>query len=157
MLRVSLVLAAGLLSSAAFAATGDVSVENGLRISIIGGCHDCHTVGYGEAEGKVEPAMSLKGSPVGFGGPWGVTYPANLRLKAADKTEDEWVKYLQTFKAAPPMPWYNVHAFTEAEDRSLYQYIKSLGEPGQPAPKNAKPGERPPSPYAVLVPPVMPQ
>jgi hypothetical protein len=156
MLRVSLAIAASMLAGSSFAAD-TVSVKNGLRISIIGGCHDCHTVGYGESNGKVDPTTSLKGNPVGFSGPWGVTYPANLRLAAADKTEAQWVKYLKTFKAAPPMPWYNVHAFTEAEDRSLYRYIKSLGDPGQPAPKNAKPGETPPSPYAVLAPPVTPK
>ena len=33
------------------------------------------------------------------------------------------------------MPWYNVHALTDVESRSLYQYIKSLpGGLGDPAP-----------------------
>ncbi len=74
------------------------------------------------------------GNPVGYGGPWGVNYAQNLRLLASNMTEDDWVKFLKTFTAGPPMPLYNVHAMTEAEMRSLYQYIKSLGDVGGPAP-----------------------
>jgi len=139
------------------ASTDDVSVANGLRISIVGGCHDCHTVGYGESGGKIDPATALKGNPVGYGGPWGVNYAKNLRIDASKMTEDDWVNFLKTFTVGPPMPWYNVHAFTEAEMRSLYQYIKSLGEPGDPVPADVPPGGKVTTPYVDLGTPIMPK
>lgn len=156
MLRIVLVAAVGLLATAASAEDGTASVKAGERLAIIGGCHDCHTVGYGESDGKVDPAAALKGNPVGYQGPWGTTYPANLRIIAGKQSEDEWVKYLKTFKARPPMPWFNVHQFTEAEMRSFYQYIKSLGAPGDPAPEYVPPGGKVTTPFAVLAPPTMP-
>lgn len=158
MLRASLLTTACLLSAVTLAPVQaqEVSVSAGERISIIGGCHDCHSPGYAESNGKIDPATALTGNPVGYSGPWGTTYAMNLRLVAADQTEDEWVKYLSSFEARPPMPWFNVHAFTEAEMRSLYQYIKSLGDPGQPTPEALPPGETPKTPYVVMAPPSMP-
>ena len=55
------------------------------------------------------------------------------------------------------MPWYNVHAMTENETRSLYQYIVSLGEPGDPAPEFVPPGQEPTTPYEMMAPPMMPK
>jgi hypothetical protein len=37
-----------------------ISVERGEYISIIGGCHDCHTEGYSEARGKIDPSKAMK-------------------------------------------------------------------------------------------------
>jgi mono/diheme cytochrome c family protein len=132
--------AAGLLLSVAGAAAQEASVELGEHIAIIGGCHDCHTVGYNESAGQVDPEAALKGNPVGFEGPWGTTFAKNLRLALKDMSEDEWLQFSDTFKTAPPMPWYNVHALTDVEARSLYQYIKSLpGDLGEPAPEALPP------------------
>ncbi|HEY4200105.1 MAG TPA: hypothetical protein VGM83_06055 [Devosiaceae bacterium] len=156
MLKLTVMMTMGLLSTAALAQDAGVSVSVGQRISIIGGCHDCHTVGYSESNGKIDPAAALKGNPVGFAGPWGVNYAANLRLVAAKMSEDQWVKHLQTFEVGPPMPWFNVRALTENEMRSLYQYVVSLGAPGDPAPADLKPGEKPKTPYMVFAPPTMP-
>lgn len=155
MLKIAFVISAAMATCPALAAD-DVSVDVGKRISIVGGCHDCHTVSYNESNGQIDPATALKGSTLGYQGPWGTTFPANLRVIAAGKTEDEWVEYLSTFEAKPPMPWYNVHAFTEAEARSLYQYIKSLGDPGDAAPEALPPGEAPKTPFVVMAPPNMP-
>jgi len=157
MLKTALIVMSAALSTGAFAQDQQASVELGERISVIGGCHDCHSVNYSETGGKIDPATALKGNPVGYNGPWGTNYAANLRLVASGKSEDDWVSYLKTFEAGPPMPWFNVHAFTEAESRSLYQYIKSLGEPGDPAPANLPPGETPKTPYLVFAPPIMPK
>ena len=55
------------------------------------------------------------------------------------------------------MPFYNVHAMDESDLRSLYQYIKSLGEPGDPMPDAVPPGGTPKTPYVVIVPPTMPK
>jgi cytochrome c553 len=149
-------LAAVAFPLAAQAAEGDVSVDWGRHISIVGGCHDCHTAGYNESGGKIDPDAALKGVAVGWQGPWGTTYPKNLRLTAQRYSEDEWVQFAKTFKTLPPMPYYNVHEMTETDLRSLYQYIKSLGPAGDPAPAAQPPGEKPTHPYTVSAPPTMP-
>lgn len=140
------------------AAAGEVSVKRGEQVSITSGCHDCHTAGYNETGGKIDPAAALKGTPLGWQGPWGTTYAANLRLIAKDKgSEDGFVQYLKTFQARPPMPSFNVHAMDESDMRSLYQYIVSLGEPGEAMPDFVPPGQEPKTPYIVIAPPIMPK
>jgi mono/diheme cytochrome c family protein len=139
------------------AAAADISVERGKQISIIGGCNDCHTAGYNESGGVIDPAKALMGTSVGWMGPWGTTYPKNLRITVSDKTEDEFVKFAKTFQTRPPMPWYNVHAIDESDIRSLYQYIKSLGAAGAQVPAALDPGEMPKTPYTVAAPPTMPK
>lgn len=154
------IIAAAFLLAApatAFAAGGEVSVARGLQVSIIGGCHDCHTAGYNESSGKIDPAAALKGTVVGWLGPWGTTYPLNLRITASNKTEDQFVEFAKTFKARPPMPYYNVHAMDESDIRSLYQYIKSLGDPGVQVPQATGPGVPSAGPYYQIAPPLMPK
>ncbi|MES0069417.1 hypothetical protein NKJ73_26980 [Mesorhizobium sp. M0074] len=46
-------LLAGLTMPIAAFAQGEVSVERGLQVSIIGGCHDCHTEGYREQKARL--------------------------------------------------------------------------------------------------------
>lgn len=157
MLRIIMLAAAGMLAGAGLAHAADASVEYGKTVSIIGGCHDCHTADYGLKGGVINPETALKGNPVGFQGPWGTTYAPNLRLLAKSMSEDDWVKYLKTFTARPPMPFYNVHALDETQMRSLHMYIASLGAPGDPAPAYVPPGQEPKFPYNVFAPPIMPK
>ena len=149
-------LAVAGLPAAAMAA-GEVSVDRGRQVSIVGGCHDCHTAGYNESGGQIDPAKALRGVVLGWNGPWGTTYAMNLRLTAKDKSEDQFVQYAKTFKTRPPMPFYNVHAMDESDLRSLYQYIKSLGDPGAQVPDALPPGETPKTPYVVAAPPMIPK
>ena len=146
-----------MLPLAASAAPGDITIERGRQVSIIGGCNDCHTSGYNESQGQIDPAKALKGTAIGWQGPWGTTYPANIRLKLKDMSEDEFVHYAQTFTAKPPMPYYNVHAMDESDLRSFYLYVKSLGEPGEAMPEALPPGQEPKTPYYVAAPPTMPK
>jgi len=136
------------------AAEGEVSIKRGLQVSITHGCHDCHTPGYVQSEGKIDPSVALKGSPMGFRGPWGTTYALNLRLTVAEKakTEDEFVNFAKTLRTRPPMPWFNMPAMEESDLRSLFRYIKSLGEPGGQAPEAVGPGEEPKTPYLLFEP-----
>ena len=152
-------LALGAMIAASTAAgAAEVSVARGAQVAITAGCHDCHTMGYLESGGKVDPAASLKGTPLGWQGPWGTTYAANIRLVAKDKgSEDGFVQYAKTFQARPPMPFFNVHAMDESDIRSLYQYIVSLGEPGEKVPEYVPPGQEPKTPYIVIAPPIMPK
>ena len=138
-------------------AADEVSVERGLYVSIIGGCHFCHTEGYREAEGKIDPAQALKGSSIGWRGPWGTTYAANLREIPLGYSEDAWVERMKTKVNLPPMPWYQLQAMNESDMRSLYLYIKSLGAAGESAPFYREPGKEPRTPYVTLVPPQTPK
>ena len=136
---------------------GEVSVERGLKVSIVGACHDCHTEGYRESQGKIDPERALKGSKVGWRGPWGTTYAANLRRIAERLSEDGFLLLLSNFQADPPMPWYNVRAMEETDMRSLYRYIRSLGDPGESVPGRVGPDAEPRTPYVLLAPPVQPK
>lgn len=154
----TIAIAAGILTVPP-ALAGEISVKRGEQVSITGGCHDCHTAGYNESGGKIDPATALKGTAMGWQGPWGTTYPSNLRLLVASKisSEDEFVAFSRSFQARPPMPFYNMHAMDESDVRSLYQYIKSLGEPGEDVPAYVPPGADPVTPYIVIAPPNMPK
>jgi hypothetical protein len=135
---------------------GKVSVARGAQVAITGGCHDCHTAGYNESGGKIDPNNALKGIAYGFVGPWGTSYAKNLRLTVQPLTEDQFVTYAKAFTALPPMPYYNMHAMDETDVRSLYLYIKSLGAPGPAVPDPLPPGVTPKTPYNVYAPPVLP-
>lgn len=153
-----LIALAMIAAAASQANAAEVSVKRGEQVSITGGCHDCHTAGYLESGGKLDPGASLRGTQLGWQGPWGTTYAANLRMTAKDKgSEDAFVEYLKTFEARPPMPYFNVHAMDESDMRALYQYIVSLGEPGGMPPSYVPPGQEPKTPYIVIAPPIMPK
>lgn len=156
MVRPGIAIALLALTSTAVLAADEVSVEAGARMALIGGCHDCHTSGYAQSGGQIDPAKALKGDSVGFQGPWGTTYPTNLRITVSKMDEDSFVSFGHSFQTRPPMPWFNVHAFSDAELRSFYRYVKSLGEPGEPAPSFVEPGGKPVTPFIVFAPPQMP-
>jgi len=67
-------------------------------------------------------------------------------------TEEEWVIKAQTFQARPPMPWFNVRYMTERDQRAVYQFIKSLGPAGKPAPSFIPPGMQTTSMFIPFVP-----
>ena len=126
-------------------------VEAGRYLVAIGGCNDCHTIGYAESGGALPDSLWLTGSPVGFRGPWGTSYAKNLRLTARQLTEDQWVERLHG-GGLPPMPWAAVGALSEADARSVYRFVASLGEAGTLAPRPVPPGEEPATPYLDFVP-----
>jgi len=122
-------------------------IAAGRYLIMASGCNDCHTPGYAPSGGKVPEAQWLMGNPVGFKGPWGVTYPHNLRITVANMPEDAWVEMLNTREGAPPMPWPSVRNMSDADKRAVYRYIRSLGPGGQPAPTAVPPGGTPTMPY----------
>jgi mono/diheme cytochrome c family protein len=122
-------------------------IERGRYVVEIGGCNDCHTAGYGDAGGKAPESERLKGDILGYRGPWGTSYPTNLRLSIGKMTEDEWLKHGKNLMTRPPMPWFNVRAMTDTDLRALYQYVKSLGVSGTPAPAFLPPDKQPKPPY----------
>jgi mono/diheme cytochrome c family protein len=125
----------------------DPQVERGRYLVRITGCNDCHTAGYALSGGKVPESQWLTGDALGWRGPWGTTYPTNLRLSMQDLTEEQWVKKAKTLNARPPMPWFNVRDMSASDLRAIYRYVRQLGPAGKPAPAYVPPGETPSGPY----------
>ncbi len=122
-------------------------IERGQYLVKITGCNDCHSPGYNESSGTLPLSQWLIGSNVGFKGPWGTTYPINLRHAIAGLTVEEWVSYAQSFKAKPPMPWFNVNAITSDDLRAMYAFVRSLGDSTNEVPEELPPGQVPTTPY----------
>jgi mono/diheme cytochrome c family protein len=119
------------------------SVERGRYLARIAGCNDCHTTGYAQTGGKVAEDKWLLGDNVGFSGPWGTTYPANLRLSLAKMTEDQWLAFARSSQLRPPMPWFALRDMSTADLRSIYRFTRQLpGGQGQPAPAFVPPGTK---------------
>jgi mono/diheme cytochrome c family protein len=128
------------------------SIAAGRYLVIIGGCNDCHTPGYMENGASVPESAWLTGTPIGFRGPWGTSYPRNLRLTASQMDANTWVHTLHTRTALPPMPWVNVNSMSERDLRAIYYYIRSLTPLGEPTPLPVPPGQEPATPYFDFVP-----
>jgi mono/diheme cytochrome c family protein len=142
-----------MLVSTVASAAEPAQLARGKYLVTIGGCNDCHTPGYMEKGPAVPENQWLTGVPVGFQGPWGTTYPANLRLVVKDMTEAQWVQHARQ-ERMPPMPWFNLARMTDADLKAVYAYIRSLGAPGERAPAYVAPGGKVNTPYFVFVPQV---
>jgi mono/diheme cytochrome c family protein len=149
-------LALGLCISGV-AAAGDgpagSAVERGRYLVTVAGCNDCHSPGYMEKGGALPVSEWLTGTPVGYQGPWGTTYAANLRLTVGRLSEAEWLQYARQ-ERLPPMPWFNLRQMTDADLKAIYAFIRSLGPAGAPTPAYVAPGGRVTTPYFVFVPQV---
>jgi mono/diheme cytochrome c family protein len=104
-------------------------VEHGRYLVMIGGCNDCHTAGFMEQNLKVPEKDWLQGSAVGFQGPWGTTYAANLRLVMNSMSESQWLQHACKDRM-PPMPAYALQQMKTDDLKAIYAYVKSLGNPG---------------------------
>lgn len=127
----------------------------GRHLVRVGGCNDCHTPGFMQQGEQVPESQWLVGLPLGFKGPWGTTYGANLRTKAQALSEEQWTTFVKNHTGRPPMPWTAVHAMSDADRRNLYRYIRSLGPSDNAVPDGLEPGQTPATPYLVFE-PVMP-
>ena len=115
-------------------------VERGRYLVRIGGCNDCHTPGYAINGGEAPVQQWLVGDRLGMQGPWGTTYPTNLRLFITSMNEQQWVRHARSMQPRPPMPWFNVRAMTDDDLRAIYAFVRTLGAAGQPAPAALPPG-----------------
>ena len=150
--------AVALLTPAEAAKASDkASIERGRYVAMVSGCNDCHTAGYAEKAGDVPEGQWLQGDHVGWKGPWGTTYPANLRLVLTKYTEDEWVRIAKNAQYRPPMPWFALRDMSEQDLRAFHRYVVSLGAAGEPAPAYIPPGQSPKGAYWNLELPVAPQ
>lgn len=140
-LALALTLVAPLAAQCAEQApTPGQKIERGRYLVSIGGCNDCHTPGYAANGGHAPLQQWLVGDQVGFQGPWGTTYPTNLRLLMSTLTEQQWVQHAKTMQPRPPMPWFNVRAMSDGDLRAIHAFVKSLGPAGAVAPAALAPG-----------------
>ncbi len=128
------------------------AIDAGRYLAVVGGCNDCHTAGWAESNGSVPESEWLTGIPVGFRGPWGTTYPSNLRRLTHEIDEDAWVAMFRDRTGLPPMPWMNVNRMSEDDSRALYRFIRSLGNAGSKVPTAVAPGVEPATPYIDFAP-----
>lgn len=136
---------------------GAALVERGRYLVRIAGCNDCHTPGYAERGGEVPEAAWLRGDRLGWRGPWGTTYPINLRLYMSGMTEAQWLATARAVRSRPPMPWFALRDMTDDDLRAIYRFVRSLGPAGGPAPAYLPPGQTPSGPYVQFpVPPGRP-
>lgn len=131
------------------------SIARGRYLVATAGCNDCHTAGYAEVGGKVAQSDWLLGAPVGYRGPWGVSYPANLRLSVQSVTEEQWLKFARV-ERLPPMPWYNLRDMNDDDLRSMYRFIRSLGAKGERMPAALAPNAKVGTPYIQFTPQNLP-
>ena len=150
-MRTKIVAVGWLLLLPCVAAAASSDVERGRYLVKIGGCNDCHTAGYAPSGGAVPEAQWLTGQSVGFKGPWGISYPVNLRLLVRTMSQGEWIQRVGK-PVLPPMPWFSLRAMSESDRRAMYRYIWSLGPAGSPAPAYVAPGAAAPTPYILFVP-----
>jgi len=146
-----LLLLVVLSSSIGHAETADELIQRGRYLVSISGCNDCHTPNFPERGGQVPEAEWLTGVEIGFRGPWGTSYPSNLRIVASQMNETQFIARARS-EMLPPMPWFSLRAMSDADLTAVYQFIKSLGRSGEPAPLYAAPGEKTMTPYIVFVP-----
>lgn len=153
LMRRAALIAIAVLAQNALAQTlkpAERSIERGRYLVRIAGCNDCHTPGYAQTGGNVPEKQWLTGDSVGFRGPWGTTYPANLRLLMQKLSEEEWVRMGHTAQLRPPMPWFALRDMTTQDLRAIYRFTKSLGPQGEPAPAYVPPGQEPGGPVVVF-------
>jgi len=131
-------------------------IERGRYLVGVGACNDCHTPGFNEAAGRIPHNQWLVGSDVGFQGPWGTSYPVNLRLYVQTLSEAQWLARVRQ-PMRPPMPWFNLRDMTDADLIAIYRFIRALGPAGEPAPTAAAPGVPVKTPYFDFVPKNLPQ
>ena len=150
-----IVLAAAYSSIAmAFASTKPSDAQmiaRGKYLVTFGACNDCHTPGWRESFGNVPTSSWMIGTSIGFRGPWGTVYPANVRQRFFEITEDQWLNMVNTREGHPPMTWHDIRALTADDRRAIYRFIRSLGKGGGPSLSSVPPQQEPKTPYFTLV------
>ena len=127
------------------------AIEAGRYLIAVSGCNDCHTPNYLQNGGNTPESDWLLGTPIGFSGPWGVTYGSNLRLSLSRMSESQFVE-LARAGGRPPMPWWSLRDMSESDLQAIYRYVRSLPVAGTQMPAALPPGTRPTTPYISMVP-----
>lgn len=138
-------------STLSLAATPADTLKRGEYLVRIGGCNDCHTPGYGEQAGATPVNEWLTGVPLGYQGPWGTSYAANLRLSMQGLTEEQWLLQAR-LPRLPPMPFWALKDMSDADLKAIYHFVRSLGASGKKVPAAVAPGGPVVTPVIVMMP-----
>jgi mono/diheme cytochrome c family protein len=156
-----LVLALFTSTPAASADTKSGAVAKGKYNATMFGCQDCHTPGF--FYGAPDSTRQLSGSEVGWQGPWGVSYPANL---TPDKETGlgTWTdqQIIDAFRKGvrpdgtllrPPMPVPNFAHMTDADAQAIVAYLRSIPPVKHMEPAAVPPGGKATGAVMVVPPP----
>ena len=143
-----------LAAASSLASAGDAdkaaSIDRGRYVVEISGCNDCHTAGYAGSGGKIVESEWLKGDTLGYSGPWGTTYPSNLRLRLGDMDLAAWKSFARSAVLRPPMPYWALNRMSDDDLEAVWAFTRSLGKAGAPAPTALPPGVEAPLPAFTL-------
>jgi len=128
-------------------------VARGKYLVVFGACNDCHTPGWRETFGKVPVSKWLIGSDIGFRGPWGTIYPANVRQRFTQITEEQWMAMIRTREGPAPMIWHDLRVLSLDDQRAIYRFVRSLGSAGPPTLQDVPSQVEPKTPYITTVQP----
>ena len=154
-------LGASSLVSAKPGAAADPAVARGRYLVTIMACNDCHTPG--SFYGAPDQARFLSGSEMGWAGPWGVVYAANLtpdpETGLGKWKLEEIAKALRTGnrpdgrQLAPAMPWQNYTNLTPSDALAIGSYLRTLAPVKHAVPKPLEPGVEVKGPTLAFPPP----
>ncbi|MFZ0365568.1 MAG: hypothetical protein WAL67_15305 [Candidatus Cybelea sp.] len=130
----------------------DPLAERGRYLVGFGSCNDCHTSGWRESDGTIPVSRWMTGTNLGYRGPWGTSYPANVRLEFQNISEEDWLFMVRTRGGHWPMVWHNLRFLKVEDQRAIYRFVKSLGPRGVLTPADLPPSIEPKTPYIWIVP-----
>ncbi len=126
----------------------DPLVARGKYLVVIGACNDCHTAGWRQSDGHVPLAQWMTGNSVGLREAWGTEYPANVRARFHEMTENDWLFAVRT--RGGRMQWHDLRGLTVEDQRAIYRFVRSLGPSSASVPASVPPGIEPATPYLDL-------
>ena len=157
----TVLLAAASLGLARSAASDDVktggqrgtsagaSIARGKYLVTIMACNECHTPG--SFYGAPDSSRFLSGSEMGWAGPWGIAYAANLTpdsLTGLGRWKGEQISMALRTGNRPDgrqlsaaMPWINYSHLTDGDALAIASYLKTLKSVKHAVPPPLKPGE----------------
>jgi len=125
-------------------------VARGHYLTTVTGCNDCHTPGT--FWGAPDTTRTLSGSELGWKGPWGVTYAANLTPEPQTGigawSESDIITAIRVGKSPdgtmllPPMPWPDYAFLTDEDAKSIAKYLKTIPPVMHKVPDRMPPGAK---------------
>ena len=132
------------------AMTAEQKVERGRYLVTAMPCVDCHTPGT--FYGAPDTTRMYSGSELGWVGPWGVVYAANLTPDSTGLgawTEDQIVTAMRTGnrpdgrQLSPIMPWEVFANLSDEDAHAIAAYLKTLKPVHHKVPAPVPPGKKP--------------
>jgi mono/diheme cytochrome c family protein len=140
------------------AMTGDEKIARGRYLVHAIGCGDCHTPGT--FYGAPDSTRAYGGSELGWTGPWGTSYAANITPDStgiASWSEDDIVNAIMKgvkpdgSPVMPPMPWPDLAQLTPEDGHAIAAYLKTVAPVRHQVPALVPPGKA--APGSIVIPP----